>query len=302
MTGSRGFVGSALVPFLREKGYEVIRLVHTRAHLEPDMLYWDPQTGSVANASFEGFDAVIHLAGESIAGGLWTKRKKERIFLSRCRDTWLLSQILTRLSKPPKTVICASAIGFYGNRGVERLTERSSPGSGFLADTCVKWEAATESLTHQSIRVVHARFGMVLAPQGGMLKRLALPIRWGLGCYFGKGDQIVSWITRDDLLGILYHILERVDLSGAVNCVAPQTLTQKEFTQTCAKHLHRKAFLSFPAPLAHLFFGQMAEELLLASQNVVPERLLKSGYVFLSPTLDAALSRAFGSRGNIPKF
>jgi uncharacterized protein len=243
----------------------------------------------VQKEDFEGFDAVIHLAGAGIAQGRWTKKRKEQVFLSRCRDTWLLSQVLCRLYRPPRTVLCASAIGFYGDRGEEELTEDSSQGSGFLADLCGKWEKATEAMENRGVRVVHARFGAVLSAKGGMLKKLLGPIRLGLGGRMGSGGQWVSWIGIDDLLGAFYHCLCNEGMSGPVNFVAPLSLKQAEFTRLLSKRVGRPAFCHLPAWVLKAAFGEMAKEMILSSQNVKPAKLLKTGYIFRYPDLRTAL-------------
>ncbi len=248
-----------------------------------------PMLGRINKADFEGFDAVIHLAGGGIADRRWTKKRKEQLFLSRCRDTWLLSQVLCRLYRPPKTMICASAIGFYGNRGDEELTEESGPGTGFLADLCQKWEEATLAIDNRGTRVVHCRFGAVLGTKGGALKKLLTPYRLGLGGKLGSGNQFFSWIAIDDLVGAAYHCLMNDTLSGPVNFVAPQAVRQREFAKLLAKKLGRPAFCRVPAPLLKLILGEMAEEMLLSSQRVVPKKLLALGYRFRYPDLKAAL-------------
>ena len=293
VSGSSGFVGSALVPLLRASGHEVVRLVRSADRIGKDGIFWNPNNGDVDKEHFEGFDAVVHLAGDNIASGRWTKDKKERIFLSRCRDTWLLSQVLTRVYQAPKCLISASAVGFYGNRGNELLDEDSAPGTGFLADVCKKWEAATESIENRGTRVVHARFGAVLSPKGGMMARMLLPIRLGIGFYIGKGDQILSWIALDDLVNVLHYLLMTDTLSGAVNCVSPDPVSQKVFVESIAKHLHRKILFGLPANLTRLLLGEMADEMLLTSEKVAPKRLLEAGYAFKYPHLEQALAQMF---------
>jgi uncharacterized protein (TIGR01777 family) len=252
-------------------------------------IYWDPAHGSAKKEDFEGFDAVIHLAGASVGAGRWTKSRKDQIFLSRCRDTWLLSQLLSRLSRPPKVMFSTSAVGFYGDRGDEELTEESSQGKGFLADLCGKWEKATEAIENRGTRVVHARLGVVLSADGGVLKKMLPLFRFCLGGRLGPGTQWVSWIGIDDVLGALYHCLIREELSGPVNFVAPTPLTQAAWTQAIAGKLGRPAILPLPSWLLKLAFGEMAKETLLASQRALPAKLLKSGYAFRYPDLKTAL-------------
>jgi uncharacterized protein (TIGR01777 family) len=289
LSGSSGFIGSQLVDFLSLAGHEVIRLVREKNKRAKDAIFWDPGHGEVNKEDFEGFDAIIHLAGSGIANKRWTKKNKEQLFLSRCRDTWLLSQILCRLHRPPRTLICASAIGYYGDRKEEELTEESSRGEGFLADLCEKWEKATDAIENRGTRVVHARFGAVLGAKGGMLRKMLGPFRWGMGGRIGSGRQIVSWIGIDDLLGAITHCLMKEEISGPVNLVAPQPVTQAEFTRLLAKKVHRPAFCHVPATFLKLVLGEMANELLLSSQKVKPQKLLETGYPFRYPDLKTAL-------------
>ncbi len=289
LSGSSGFIGSKLMSFLRLLGHDVVRLVRRKEELKEDAIFWDPNHGQFQKEAFEGFDAVIHLAGANIAEGRWTKQRKEQLFLSRCRDTWLLSQVLCRLYQPPKTVITASAIGFYGDRGDEELTEESAQGKGFLADLCDKWEKATDAIENRGARVVHPRFGAVLSAQGGMLKKMLPLFHLGLGGKLGSGRQKISWIGIDDLLGGIYHILMIEELSGPVNLVAPNPVSQAEFTKMLAKQLHRPAFFHLPASLLKVAFGEMGEEVFLSSARVIPEKLIQTGYVFRYPNLQTAL-------------
>jgi uncharacterized protein (TIGR01777 family) len=289
LSGASGFIGSKLKLLLQLCGHEVVRLVRKKEDAAKDTVYWDPVHGDFQKESFEGFDAVIHLAGASIAQGRWTKKSKEQFFLSRCRDTWLLSQVLCRLYRPPKTLICASAIGFYGDRKEELLTEESAQGQGFLADLCQKWEKATESIENRGTRVVHTRFGVVLGAQGGMLNKMLLPFRLGLGGKMGSGKQVISWISIDDLIGGIYHVLMKENLQGPVNLVAPGPVTQSEFVQILAKKVHRPAFFHLPAWVLKLTLGEMAKEMILSSQKVQPEKLLSTGYEFRTPDLQSAL-------------
>ncbi len=289
LSGSSGFIGNHLKLFLQLAGHEVVRLVRRQQDLIEDSIFWDPVHGSAKKEDFEGFDAVIHLAGAGIAQGRWTKSKKNQLFLSRCRDTWLLSQILCRLYRPPKVLLCASAVGYFGDRGEEELTEESSQGGGFLADLCGKWEQATEAIENRGTRIVHARFGVVLGAKGGMLKKMLGSMRLGLGGRIGSGDQWMSWIGIDDLLGAVYHCLMGDAMSGPVNFVSPQPVTQVEFTRMLAKKMGRPAVCHLPSWLLKAAFGEMAKEMLLSSQKVKPNRLLKTGFVFRYPDLKTAL-------------
>lgn len=289
LSGSRGLIGSHLKALLEGAGHTVVPLMRGVPTHNTEGVFWDPNQGTLCKDDFEDFDAIVHLAGESIAGGRWTKKRKERIFLSRCRDTWLLSQVLCRLYRPPRTLIAASAIGFYGNRGDEALTEESAQGCGFMADLCTKWERATDAIEQRGTRVVRPRFGMVLSSQGGGLAKLLLPYRLGLGGRLGSGEQIVSWIGIDDAVGALYHVLMEEALSGPVNIVSPSPVPQKVFAETLAKRLHRVAWMPLPKVLLRCVLGELADEVLLASTSVQPKKLLESGYVFRHPDLASTL-------------
>ncbi len=289
LTGSSGFIGSKLKTFLELAGHEVIRLVRDRGKIANDAIFWDPLHAEMKREDFENFDAVIHLAGAGIAKGRWTKKSKDELFLSRCRDTWVLSQILCRLYRPPKTFICASAIGFYGDRGTEMLTEESSQGVGFLADLCGHLEKATAAIEERGVRVIHSRFGAVLGAHGGMLQKMLGPFRLGLGGNMGTGEQMISWIGIDDILGGVYHCLMREQISGAVNLVAPEPVTQAEFARILAKKVKKPAFCHLPASFLKLALGEMAKELILSSQNVKPKKLIETGYAFRYSDLKTAL-------------
>jgi hypothetical protein len=245
-------------------------------------------------ARLEGLDAVVHLAGENIATGRWTAEKKAKIRDSRVRSTRLLCDTLAGLKQPPKVLACASATGYYGDRGDELLTEESASGTGFLAGVCREWEAAATPAAQKGIRVVHLRFGMVLSGAGGALAKLLPPFRMGLGGALGTGRQYISWIALDDLLGVIAHALTTEALQGPVNAVAPNPVTNKEFTRTLGRTLGRFTLFSMPAAAARLAFGEMADEVLLASQRVQPARLLATEYRFRYPELEGALRHLLG--------
>ena len=287
VSGSTGLVGSALVPELAAKGHPVARLV--RSNPRPGDILWNPAGGAIDAAALEGFDAVIHLAGDPIADGRWTPEKKARIRDSRIKSTKLLAETLSKLSRPPKIFLCASAIGIYGHRGEELLKEDSSPGLGFLAEVGKAWEAATEPAARKGIRVVNLRFGVILTPNGGALKKMLPPFRMGMGGPLGNGRQFFSWISIDDAAGAIGHILSNEKLSGPINLVAPEPVTNAEFSKTLGRAVHRPAFVPMPAFGVRLLFGEMANEILLASTRVEPEKLLASGYRFQHPSLDQAL-------------
>jgi uncharacterized protein (TIGR01777 family) len=289
LSGSSGLLGSSLKAFLKAAGHEVIPLVRFPSKSDEKTVVWDPEREQFCKADFEGFDGVIHLAGENIAAGRWTAGKKKRLFLSRCRDTWLLSQILVRLDTPPSTLICASAIGYYGNRSAERLSEGSLRGNGFLADLCAKWEAASQVAEQKGIRVLHARLGVVLSRQGGMLPKILVPYRFGLGGKLGSGRQVMSWVEIDDVVRACYHLLMTRSLRGPINVVAPQPIQQQEFAHELGKRMRRPCLLSVPKVLLHYLLGEIADELILADQYVEPRKLLETGYEFRYPVLSQAL-------------
>ncbi|MBA2367916.1 MAG: TIGR01777 family protein [Candidatus Protochlamydia sp.] len=288
ISGSSGLVGSALVDFLKVQHHHVYRLVRTKENLGPNEISWNPDQGLVHPEALENFDAVVHLAGENIAGK-WTEGKKKEISESRVKGTQSLCVTLSQLQHPPEVLISASAIGYYGNRGNENLTESSCAGEGFLADVCKKWEEAAEPATAKGIRTVLLRTGMVLSPKGGALKNMVPPFKLCMGGKFGPGSQYISWISIDDLIGIIDFALMQKTLSGPLNAVTPYPVTNQEFTDTLGRVLHRPTFLNVPAPILKLIFGQMAEELLLGSQKVIPAALVKKSFCFKYPQLDIAL-------------
>lgn len=294
VTGSTGLIGSALVPFLAARGHEVVRLVRSQPQPGEAEVHWDPAAGRIDVAGLEGLDAVIHLAGENIAAGRWTAARKARIRDSRVQGTRLLAETLARLSRPPKVLVCASAVGYYGDRGDDLLREDSPPGQGFLADLCQEWEAASEPAAPQGLRVVRVRIGIVLTPRGGALKQMLLPFRMGLGGKIGSGKQYTSWIAFDDLLAAFSHALTNDSLAGAVNAVAPHAVTNREFTKTLGRVLRRPTVFPLPAFAARLAFGKMADELLLAGARIEPTRLLASGFLFRFPELEGALRHLLG--------
>lgn len=288
VTGATGLVGTALLDRLHSDGHEAWPVVR-RAGGAANEILWDPATGKIERDKLCGMEAVVHLAGESIAEGRWTAAKKQRIRDSRVVGTELISRTLAELDPRPRTLVSASAIGYYGDRGTEACTESSPPGKGFLPDVCVAWEAATEGARRADIRVVNLRIGIVLSPQGGALSKMLLPFRLGVGGRVGSGRQYWSWISLDDLIGAILHCLQHEGLMGAVNAVAPNTVTNLEFTKTLGRVLHRPTVLPMPAFAARLALGEMADALLLASARVVPESLIVSGYAYQHSTLEAAL-------------
>ncbi len=294
VTGASGFVGSALVPFLVNEGHFVVRLVRKATAPGHSEVAWDPERGTIDLDALEGIDTAVHLAGENIAASPWTAEGKRRIRESRVGGTRLLCESLARLDRPPKALVCASAVGYYGDRGHELLREDSPPGTGFLAQVCRDWEAATEAAGRKGIRVVRLRIGMVLSARGGALARMLGIFRAGLGGRVGSGEQYVSWIALDDLVGAVAHAIRTESLEGPVNAVAPRPVTNREFAKTLARVLGRPAVLPAPAFAVRLLLGEMADELLLASARVEPDRLLLSGYAFRHPELEGALRDLLG--------
>ncbi len=293
ITGSTGLVGSSLISFLTTAGHDVVRLVRRAPSNDGSEFKWDLDSDRMDEAAFDGVDAVVHLAGETI-DGRWTESKKRKIEDSRVRGTSLLARTLAGLSTPPGVLIASSAVGYYGDRGAAVLTDQSSKGSGFLADVCEEWEAATAPAADKGIRVVNLRTAPVLTPRGGPLARLLTPFRLGLGGPVGSGEQYFPWISIDDLVGVIYHAIASAGLSGPVNAVAPQQVTNRELAKTLGRVLSRPALLPLPAFAVRIIFGEMGEELLLASQRVEPERLVQDGYSFRFPELEDALRHLLG--------
>jgi hypothetical protein len=288
VTGSTGLIGSELVSCLSRNQHQVIRLVrHARAGT--DEISWDPAAGILDPQSLEGLDAVVHLAGENIASGRWTEEKKRRIRDSRLQGTQLLAQSLSRLFDPPKVLVSVSAVGFYGDRGDEQLDEDSKPGIGFLPELCRLWEEATRAASARGIRVVIPRVGMVLSPAGGALGLMLPVFRLGIGGRIGAGRQYMSWITIEDLIGVINHAIQNQSMHGPINAVSPTPVTNRDFSKSLAQALSRPAAFALPAFAARIAFGQMADEVLLASARVSPERLLQSEFRFQFPELDGAL-------------
>lgn len=288
VTGSSGLIGSSLVPFLRIHGHEVKRVVRSQQEMAADTVFCDFMN-PITLSDWEGIDAVINLAGESISAGRWTEAKKERIMSSRVNSTYFLCQQLIKLKNPPKTLLNGSAIGYYGDRGDEILTEASLSGEGFLAEVCREWEGATQPAEEQGIRVVKLRTSIVLTTKGGALKSLLLPFKLGLGGIIGPGTQYMSWIALDDFLQIVLYLLKDNTIQGPVNISTPYPVTNAEFTKILGRTLHCPTFLPIPAAAIRLLFGEKGDELLLSSTRAVPHLLLEHGYSFLHPELEKAL-------------
>jgi uncharacterized protein len=292
VSGASGPIGAAILPTLERAGSEVVRLV--RGPARPggsDQISWDPmvETGGLSGAAVSGFDGVIHLAGESVVGR-WTDGKKKAIRESRVRGTRNLATALARSESKPKVFVCASAIGFYGDRGEEVLNEESASGQGFLPEVCREWEAASRIAAEAGIRTVNLRFGVVLSRKGGALQKMLTPFKLGLGGRIGNGKQWFSWVHGEDVAGAVQHALRTESLSGAVNMVAPNPVRNAEFTKVLASVLGRPAFFPVPGFALGLVFGEpAAKELFLASQRVEPTKLKASGYRFQFDELRGAL-------------
>ena len=286
VSGSSGLIGTALLPALQSSGYEAVCLVRGTTSGQ-GQVGWNPAQ-PLAPESVSGFDAVVHLAGESIAGR-WTEAKKRRIRESRVQGTRKLADALAAAPQPPQLLISASAIGYYGDRGEETLHEDSASGDGFLPEVCREWEVAAEAAAKAGIRTVQMRFGVVLSRSGGALQKMLPPFRMGVGGNIGNGRQWMSWVDIGDLVGAILHVIRADMLQGPVNVVAPNPVLNAEFTKTLASVLSRPAILPMPAFAARLVFGQMGDELLLASQRVEPAKLMASGYSFQKPQLRKSL-------------
>ncbi|HET8792827.1 MAG TPA: TIGR01777 family oxidoreductase [Nitrososphaeraceae archaeon] len=316
ITGSHGLIGSALIPLLTNIGkHNVTRLVrrdtnnnnnnnirsivpstHKNEDNSKKIIFWDPKHKKLNHYEFEGFDIIIHLAGENIFGR-WTDTKKNKILDSRVESTKLLSESLTKLSKPPSLLICASAIGYYGNRPSETLIEESDPGKGFLPEVCEKWENATNSAAEIGIRVVNTRFGIVLTPKGGILQKLLGSFKFGLGITIGNSknqDQFISWISIEDVIKSILYSLTNPSIRGAINIVSPKPVTNVEFSNTIKKIFNPKLSISINPKITKLIFGQMSDELLSTNTYVIPKKLVSSGYKFFNPELEDALRFLLG--------
>lgn len=288
ISGSTGFVGSALVPFLEEHGHSVHRLVRHAPKPGRGDIQWDPEAGTIEKSALEGFDAVIHLSGENI-GERWSAEKKRRIRDSRVKTTQLLAESLASLDQPPRVMISASAVGYYGNRGDEVLTEESPPGKMFLSEVCREWEAAAEAAAKAGIRVVNTRMAPVISPNGGVLAEILPLFKKGLGGKIGSGRQYMSWIAMEDMLRAELHILNTESLRGPVIVASPNPVTNEEFTRIMGRVLEKPTTLIAPAFALRLRFGAMADEVLLQSARLSPVKLMASGFEFRYPDLEETL-------------
>lgn len=290
ISGASGLVGTELVSFLTERGHSIQRLVRLESTASGE-ISWNPESGTIDKKALEGADAIVHLAGESIAEGKWTPEKKKRILDSRIQGTTLLAKALATLKTPPKVLISASAIGYYGDRGEEILREDSRPGVGFLPQICEAWEAAAAPAGEKGIRVVHPRIGIVLSARGGALAKMLPPFKLGVGGKLGSGQQFMSWIAIDDLIGVIDYALTNETVNGAINAVAPNPVTNLEFTRALGNVLKRPTIFPVPAIVIRTIFGEMADALLLSSTRVHPAKLIGASYAFRYPELEGALHR-----------
>ncbi len=291
IAGASGLIGRALLPALRDRGHEVIRLVRIPAR-GADEIFWRPENRELDGEQLVGTDAIINLAGENIAGGRWTAARRERILASRVDATRTLVTTCAKMKQKATVFINASAVGFYGDAGDDEVTEASPAGHGFLPETCLIWETNAESAARAGMRTVLLRFGVVLAANGGALAKMLPVFRLGLGGRMGAGSQWMSWVSIDDAVGAAMHALDHSACSGAVNVVAPEPVTNADFTATLARVLNRPAAFPVPSWLLRAVFGQMAVETILASTRARPGRLSATGYVFRFTDLEAALRAA----------
>jgi uncharacterized protein (TIGR01777 family) len=289
VSGSHGFIASALLPKLRAEGHDVLRLVRGEPEGADDV-QWDPMSRVIDAPRLDGIDAVVHLAGAGIGDRKWTPQRKRLILESRSVGTEVLARALAGLRRPPSVLVCSSAVGYYGNRGDLELTEQAPPGDDFLAQVCIAWEAATVPASQAGIRVVNARNGIVLGRHGGVLGRMLLPFRLGLGGRLGSGKQYMSWISLRDVVDAVVYALTTPTLAGPVNFTAPEPVTNAEFTDTLGDVLHRPTVLPTPLfPLELRFGKELVRDGLLAGQRAIPSALLASGYTFRDPELDRAM-------------
>ncbi len=296
VTGSGGLIGSALRGALEKAGHRMVPMVRSQA--SGDAIHWDPDRGAIDAEGLEGVGAVVHLAGEGIGDRRWNEAHKAKVKDSRSKGTSLLAATLAKLNKAPRVLVSGSAVGYYGDRGDEVLTESSRPGKDFLAEVCTAWEAATGPAKEAGIRVAHTRTGIVLSVRGGVLPKMLLPFKFGFGGKLGSGRQWVSWIALEDEVGAIIHLLENDTLSGPFNLTAPNPVTNADLTKAIGAALHRPTLIPAPAFALKAALGsEMADELLLVSQRALPTRLLDSGFTFQRPELGDALGVAVAEKG-----
>jgi len=294
VSGARGSVGSSLIPFLQTQGHSVKRMVRHERQLCIGDVCWNPNAGTIQEELFGNPDVVIHLAGEPIGEGRWTNEKKVEIVDSRVRSTTLIANTLAKMDNPPKLLICASAIGFYGDRGEEEIDESSENGKDFISHVCLHWERAAKPAIEKGIRVVFLRIGVALNPAGGALQKMYKPATMGLAPVFGSGKQHLSWISNDDLLYAIGHIIETESIEGAVNLTSPNSVRFGEFANTLAKVVKKPRFIKIPEFVVNMMFGQMGREVLLSGAKVAPKKLLDSGFRFRYPDLEDAVRHLLG--------
>jgi uncharacterized protein len=287
VAGASGLVGTALVPALRAAGHDVRRLVRRATVSAPDEILWSPAAGELDPRDLQGTDAFINLAGENI-GRRWTAARRERILRSRVDSTRTLVKAIAALSPAPRVLLNASAAGYYGDRGDDTLNEASGIGHGLLPEVCLAWETHAQVAARAGVRTVLLRFGVILTPDGGALGKMLPLFRRGLGGRLGSGEQWMSWVGIDDVIGAMMHLMHDARCTGPVNVVSPAPVTNREFTATLGRVLRRSAVIPAPAWALRLAFGDMAEEALLASTRVLPQRLIETGYQFRHPTLESA--------------
>lgn len=294
ITGSTGLIGSALGPFLEGHGMAVARVRRAAPGSPIDATRWDPAGAGLSPAALDGADAVVHLSGAGIADRRWTTARKEVLRASRMTSTRLVAEAVARARTVPRVLVCASAVGFYGNRGDEVLGEMAAPGTGFLAELCREWEAAADPARQRGVRVVFLRSGIALSAAGGALGKMLLPFKAGVGGVLGSGRQYMSWIAIDDLVRVVEHALTSEALDGPVNVATPRAATNREFTSTLGAVLRRPTVLPMPALVVRLFFGALGVETLLSSTRVEPVRLIDTGFEFRYPGLEGALRHVLG--------
>jgi uncharacterized protein (TIGR01777 family) len=294
ITGQSGLVGRALTSFLESGGHRVIRMVRRRPPEGSADVYWDYRREVIDLEGLAGADAVVHLAGEPLSEGRWDADKKRRIHESRSKGTRFLSDSLVRVRPRPRVLVSSSAVGFYGDRGNQRLVEGSPPGKGFLAEVCKDWEAATSSAEQAGIRVVHLRAGVVISGEGGALEPMLLPFKMGAGGRLGRGDQYISWIDHDDLVGLIHHALVHPSLGGPLNGTAPHAVTNGTFTGTLGRVLNRPTLIPVPSLAIKALFGEKGRALLLEGARVLPKKAEDSGFRFFFPGLEESLRFQLG--------
>ena len=303
VSGSTGMIGLQLCAFLETAGHEVHRLMRVETKLPPDVnssqvIRWNDRTGEIIEGDMNGFDTVIHLAGAGIGDKRWSKKRKQFIRDSRVIPTENLSKVLSKLNEPPKSLLCGSAIGFYGNRGTEVLDESSSPGSDYLADVCGQWESASKDAKDSGIRVVYLRTGIVISPLGGALSKLLLPANLGAGGPVGGGKQMQSWVSLDDEVYAIHHLMMNQSSEGAYNLTAPNPVSQKQFAKVLGRVLRRPGFMPLPGFMIKIMFGEMGQKLVLEGQNALPNRLQESGFEFTYSDLESCLRNCLGKIKN----